>query len=1292
MRLLWLLGIAAPALGAVTYTTDTDSAEISWSEGGNAEILLARLDARELTISETGRRGSHTFRDLSPGALYRLDILPEDGEREVVKFNTKPIPVPKVSTSKFYRQAQEADSSQVFGAVLYWTPPAGSLDGYVISIEPNHGEIKAPVYQKNGESRTDNTQPRRVVTGLEPGTEYNFTIESTAGNEKSAPTIFNTRIPPETPGAIEVKSVDSRSAVLDWQREHRGYLDGFYLETVPPEGEMIQPKRSTDKQREVAGLKPGKKYTVKVHSTAYGLLSFRPSERSIITLPEAPLGDLVVISRDPVNVTLSWTPPDGEATMYHILYYPTDADARKLTELSINSTITLTNLDPGTEYNFEIETISNGLHSEGAVYDPIATPPLPIEDLIVIDKDFTSVSFGWDHPNAENVKFVVDYSPNSRESWPLGPFIITDTLAAVEGLEPGRTYTISVQAVANNIESEPKKIKVKLPVPESPSQVEVTNVGFTDFEISWESPYEDATYTIDVLSVTGGHVDNFPISTAELGYHVTGLEQGEIYSVTVATVLDGYNTDKTAMQVETYATTTDTMLFISNSEIGMDIIGATMDSFSSFVTLSINYGDDNPMARSDSPVSLAVASQLSIDVEPEPHHISNDKYAVLSVTITAKPSVLAPSKLNEFFKEWNNDDSDTEYFFGPIDTDLNECRMRNVCSENSRCIDKRILYTCECNEGYLDKTSEATIQNGVQIEGQVCLADLEDNCVNTDWKFQRQGYVVVRRNMPDLAEFSICFKMTLNSEKLQGTIFSYRHEESKCLMYQHKNRLIINTNGNEMFELASNFEQDVEYNICLSANDDSIKFMVNGETMQSLIPENSVKLIGGGKVQVSHDSECNRKCERARGDLDARIEDFTIWSQAKTPEELQRYAEGDCITNGVMTLEEEAAQTFGPMLDRPQQESVDDLFHNLVIPTLAPTGAGDFANLATRRWTTPASLIQHQPINTIIATEPPPFWRGEDSSSEEDDEDVPRPTFRPAPLPDVDVSVDSLINTPVDVLNGGALNGLRTHCHPDNMTIVADKSLIDDYEERYGPLALSDPSCGRRTQGDQYIWEISPDLLGCGSTLELTDTHVTFVNSLSTASLADETITARGGIIFGNQLTARHTTKVSMEVSCQFPLDYTVTAEYPFLPQISMNIIKFNVTDYGEFSALMQLFDTDEFERPFEGSPEIEEGELLNVGVSLLDVTDPNVRVTLQECWATPESSPGHDLRHDLISDACGVPGVLDNTLDIVSNGDSRMAKWHGSVFKFVGYENVWLHCNIKVCFADQDKGSKINM
>ena len=79
---------------------------------------------------------------------------------------------------------------------------------------------------------------------------------------------------PETPGEIEVKDIGSRSAILDWQREHRGHLDGFYLETTPPDGDISRPKKDTDKQREVTGLKPGKRYSVKVHSTAYGLLRF----------------------------------------------------------------------------------------------------------------------------------------------------------------------------------------------------------------------------------------------------------------------------------------------------------------------------------------------------------------------------------------------------------------------------------------------------------------------------------------------------------------------------------------------------------------------------------------------------------------------------------------------------------------------------------------------------------------------------------------------------------------------------------------------------------------------------------------------------------------------------------------------------------------------------------------------------------------------------------------------------------------------------------------------------------
>lgn len=194
--LLYAIGIVS---GKVTLDATSSSATVSWSRGNDASLRLQRLDKeRSLPITEDGRNGNHTFSQLIPGAAYLLDVTPHDGERESVKFNTKPNKLPLIRSSKFYRESSDTTEGQandpIYGAVLYWTPPHGSLDGYVLDIQPKHGEIKAPVLQKNGELVQDKTQPRRVITGLEPGEEYNFTISSTSGREVSVPTTLSTRI------------------------------------------------------------------------------------------------------------------------------------------------------------------------------------------------------------------------------------------------------------------------------------------------------------------------------------------------------------------------------------------------------------------------------------------------------------------------------------------------------------------------------------------------------------------------------------------------------------------------------------------------------------------------------------------------------------------------------------------------------------------------------------------------------------------------------------------------------------------------------------------------------------------------------------------------------------------------------------------------------------------------------------------------------------------------------------------------------------------------------------------
>ena len=66
------------------------------------------------------------FRFLLCGKLFLNSA--QDGERETIKFNTKPEKLNDIRSSKFYRQSPDsATADPIYGAVLYWSPPEGTL-------------------------------------------------------------------------------------------------------------------------------------------------------------------------------------------------------------------------------------------------------------------------------------------------------------------------------------------------------------------------------------------------------------------------------------------------------------------------------------------------------------------------------------------------------------------------------------------------------------------------------------------------------------------------------------------------------------------------------------------------------------------------------------------------------------------------------------------------------------------------------------------------------------------------------------------------------------------------------------------------------------------------------------------------------------------------------------------------------------------------------------------------------------------------------------------------------------
>ena len=110
--------------------------------------------------------------------------------------------------------------------------------------------------------------------------------------------------------------------------------------------------------------------------------------------------------------------------------------------------------------------------------------------------------------------FVVAYNPSSANSWPESPFLTRDPQAAVDGLMPGKTYTFTVKAIVDNVESKPKSVKVTLPLPEKPTSVQIGDITDSKFKIEWESPYDDALYVVNVMD-SNGQLNDFPMTVDE---------------------------------------------------------------------------------------------------------------------------------------------------------------------------------------------------------------------------------------------------------------------------------------------------------------------------------------------------------------------------------------------------------------------------------------------------------------------------------------------------------------------------------------------------------------------------------------------------------------------------------------------------------------------------------------------------------------------------------------------------------------------------------------------------------
>lgn len=208
------------------------------------------------------------------------------------------------------------------------------------------------------------------------------------------------------------------------------------------------------------------------------------------------IGNLTAQPQDEA-VVLSWdVPSQGTPTGYYVSWTPSSSGVSggNIT-LEKETAVTVTGLMNKESYTFSVQAIYGNKRS-GRV-SVKATPissKLPPVDLIAIAGD-RKVKLTWSKPDAENLQgYKIIVSPDDRA------IEIDDTnaeLYIIQGLENGREYTVSLQAVYKGGESEAVTAKV------TPGAVKPV-IGLKNYILAGEPlelSYNDMYFMGDVRSV-----------------------------------------------------------------------------------------------------------------------------------------------------------------------------------------------------------------------------------------------------------------------------------------------------------------------------------------------------------------------------------------------------------------------------------------------------------------------------------------------------------------------------------------------------------------------------------------------------------------------------------------------------------------------------------------------------------------------------------------------------------------------------------------------------------------------
>ncbi|XP_065611295.1 receptor-type tyrosine-protein phosphatase eta isoform X2 [Cyrtonyx montezumae] len=553
--------------------------------------------------------------ELIPGTSYNFTVFAiaadgqTEGEGASISLYTKPSPVLDL----------KAEYVGMTSVNLTWTVNDTALTEYTYRIE-----VRNATSVSNEMSSINKIE----ITGLIPGTSYNFKVFATPVNSTTEEEglSLNLYTKPSPVLHLMAEYVGVTSVNLTWTVNDTASASYAYRIEVR-NGPSISNETSNITGAEITSLIPGTLYNFTVFAVAAdGQTEGEGAPISLYTKPSLVL-DLEAEYVGVTSVNLTWTANDTASASYTYRVEVTSGSfVSNLTSAVMMAEIT--GLIPGTLYSFKVFALAADNQTEGeGAFMSLYMKPSPVLHLMAEYVGVTSVNLTWTVNDTASASYT--YRIEVRN----GPSISNETSnitgAEITSLIPGTLYNFTVFAVAADGQTEGEGAPISLYTkPSLVLDLEAEYVGVTSVNLTWmtnDTASASYTYRIQVAHETfvNETVSNVTESV------VTELIPGTSYNFTVFAIAADGQTEGEGASISLYTIPSSVNSFQCEAVTNVSYLTLKWDCpYGGYSGFNIKIFNDTWTKNQQSQFCVREGSEESFKTEPL------DYYKTYTITVT----------------------------------------------------------------------------------------------------------------------------------------------------------------------------------------------------------------------------------------------------------------------------------------------------------------------------------------------------------------------------------------------------------------------------------------------------------------------------------------------------------------------------------------------------------------------------------------------------------------------------------------------------------------------------------